>query len=141
MGIGHFGALWSTLEPPLDRLPYTISSAFGAYEVYQALHRSRFLTNDVIVFAYCHLPGKVLNETKIIKINKKDTDDLSELLGILDVTKTDMVKLRSIVDDIDEGLSPTNICRKYNIRNEDGKYDTKSVNGMKEVLSHCQINK
>ena len=48
-----------------------------------------------------------------------------------------MVKLGSMVSDIEEGLSSTKICRKYKIRSEDGKYDTKSVNGMKEILKVC----
>ena len=81
-----YRALWGTLEPPLDKLPYMISSAFGANEVYQALHRSRFLTNDVIIFAYCHLP------------------------------RTDIVKLAAIANDIDEGLSSTKICMKHKLR-------------------------
>ena len=51
-----------------------------------------------------------------------------------------MVKLGSIVNDIEEGLSSTDICRNYKIRNEDGKYDTKLVNGMKEILKVC-VNK
>ena len=77
-----YRALWGILEPPLDRLPYMISSAFGAYEVYQALHRSRFLTNDVTIFAYCHLPGKVLKEAQIAGVRKGDKDGLFGLLKV-----------------------------------------------------------
>jgi len=137
-----YRALWGILEPPLDRLPYMISSAFGAYEVYQALHRSRFLTNDVTIFAYCHLPGKVLKEAHIARVRKGDKDGLFGLLKVAynGKPRTDMVKLGSIVNDIEEGLSSTKICRKYKIRSEDGKYDTKLVNGMKEILKVC-VNK
>ena len=137
-----YRALWGILEPPLDRLPYMISSAYGAYEVYQALHRSRFLTNDVVIFAYCHLPGKVLNEAQIARVRKGDKDGLFMLLNgaYNGKPRTDMVKLGSIVNDIEEGLSSTDICRNYKIRNEDGKYDTKLVNGMKEILKVC-VNK
>ena len=136
-----YRALWGILEPPLDRLPYMISSAYGAYEVYQALHRSRFLTNDVTIFAYCHLPGKILNEAQIASVRKGEKDGLFELLKVAyGKPRTDMVKLGSIANDIDEGLSSTKICRNYKIRSEDGKYDTKSVNGMKEILKGC-VNK
>jgi hypothetical protein len=136
-----YRALWGTMEPPLDKLPYMISSAFGANEVYQALHRSRFLTNDVIIFAYCHLPGKILTEADIPKIDIPTKKVIFEVLEQdHGKPRTDMVKLGSIVSDIDEGLSPTDICRKYKIRDEDDKYDTTSVSGMKEVLKSCQNN-
>jgi hypothetical protein len=136
-----YRALWGTKEPN-ERLPYMISSARGANEIYQALHRSRFLTNDVIIFAYCHLPGKVLTEAQINRVGKRDTDGLFMLLKEKydGKPRTDMAKVSSIVNDIDAGLSPTNICKKYKIRNEDKKHDRKSVRGMKEVLKSCQNN-
>jgi hypothetical protein len=137
-----YRALWGTMEPLLDKLPYMISSAFGTYEVYQALHRSRFLTNDVIIFAYCHLPGKVLTEAQINRVGKRDTDELFMQLKekYNGKPRIDMAKVSSIANDIEEGVSSTTICRKYKIRNEDDKFDTKSVSGMKEVLKSCQNN-
>ena len=136
-----YRALWGTLESPLDKLPYMISSAYGPNEIYQALHRSRFLTHDVIIFAYCHLPGKVLAEAGIIELDKDIKGDIFEMHKFqYGKPRTDMVKLGSIVNDMDEGLSSTKICKKYKIRSEDGNLDTKSVSGMKEVLKHYQDN-
>jgi hypothetical protein len=135
-----YKALWGTLEPPLDELPYIISSAHGANEVYQALHRSRFLTNDVIIFAYCHLPGKVSTEAQITRVRKGDTNGLFELLKeIYNKPRTDMVKLGAIANDIDEGLSSTKICMKHKLR-ANRKYKTEEIDGMKEVLKHIQVN-
>lgn len=132
-----YRALWGTLDPPLDKLPYIISSAYGANEVYQALHRSRFLINNVAVFAYCHLPGKVLNEALIAPIEKLCKEGLFELIGDLNAKpRTDMVKLGSIAHEIDEGLTATEICRRYNLRDK-SRYMTKELKAMKEILKHC----
>jgi hypothetical protein len=83
-----------------------------------------------------------LKEAHIARVRKGDKDGLFGLLKVAynGKPRTDMVKLGSIVNDIEEGLSSTKICRKYKIRSEDGKYDTKLVNGMKEILKVC-VNK
>jgi hypothetical protein len=134
-----YRALWGTKEP-YERLPYMISSAHGANEVYQALHRSRFLTNDVIIFAYCHLPGKISDEAEVVKLNKVLKDDIFEMLKIqYGKPRTDMVKLGSIVNDIEEGLSSTEICKKNKLR-KGNKWKTKEIDAMKEVLELCQKN-
>jgi len=135
-----YRALWGTKEPPLDKLPYMISSAFGANEVYQALHRSRFLTNDVIIFAYCHLPGKISDEADVVKLDKILKGDIFEMLKIqYGKPRTDMVKLGAIANDIDEGLSSTKICMKHKLR-ANRRYKTEEIDGMKEVLKHIQGN-
>jgi len=135
-----YRAQWGTLEPPLDKLPYMISSAYGANEVYQALHRSRFLTNDVIIFAYCHLPGKVSTETSVLKLDKDLKGDIFEMYKFqYGKPRTDIVKLGAIANDIDEGLSSTKICMKHKLR-ANRQYKTEEIDGMKEVLKHIQGN-
>lgn len=133
-----YRGLWEKdgYDPEIFSLPWLMAKAHGLNEVYQASHRSRFLINDVIIFAYCHLPDAVFNEAPIIKVYKDGTGTLfGELRDKHYTPRTDMNKVGAIVKDLDEGLRPTNICRKYRIR-EDGARG--NMRGMKEILKFCR---
>lgn len=133
-----YKAIWDSTSANYGYLPYLLATAFGENEVYQALHRSRLLSNDVIVFAYCHLPRQFDGGAEIRKIYVKDTDKLfDELKEKYCRPRSDMAKVSKIVQDIDEGMSPTDICKKYNIR-EKGKYKAKEMKAMKEVIKFCK---
>lgn len=128
-------------DPEMFYLPWQMAKAYGLNEVYQALHRSRFLINDVIIFAYCHLPDAVFNEAPIIKVYRDGTEKLfGELRDKHYKPRTDLNKVGAIVKDLDEGLSPTNICRKYKLRGKGagGSLKTKAVKGMREVSELCR---
>jgi hypothetical protein len=45
-----------------------------------------------------------------------------------------MIKIYEIIQDIEKGVSPTNVAKKHHITNPEGGYDVKAIQGIKRII-------